>query len=102
MPIATLYRASGEAEAIELGDYFARIPGITHGEPEPQLSLDHIAELIETDPNHVEFCESHDGQRIAYASDGYGRPLNAFAVAHSVLKLRGDVLEVPYFNTLDI
>jgi hypothetical protein len=101
MPIATLYKASGEAEPIEAGDYLTRTPGIAHGEPQHQLSLDHIAQLIDTDPNHVEFTESYDGQRIAYASDGYGRPLNAFAVAHSVLKLRGDVLEVPYFNTID-
>jgi len=101
MPIATLYKATGESLAIETGDYFTRTPGIAHGSPQPQFELSHIAELIGTTEAQVQFAESHEGQRLAYAVDEWNKPLNAYAAEHCVLKLHGDVLEVPYFNTID-
>lgn len=102
MTIATLYKANGEIQPIWEADYTIERPGIEHGAPQPQLTIDHIASLIGTSPNSVLFCESQDGQRFAYASGSYTKPLNAFAAAHSVLQLHGDVVEIPYFNSIDI
>jgi hypothetical protein len=101
MPVATLYKASGEAVPIQDCDYTLARPGIAYGALQPQITLRHIAELIHTCPNDVLFCESHTGQRIAYAADSYTKEPNAFAASNSVLKLHGDVVEIPYSNSLD-
>lgn len=101
MTIATLYRANGEAVPLPEPDYTVTRPGIAHGSSQPQITLRHIAELIGTTPNHVEFCESRNGQRIAYGDDEFNQPANPFAATSCILPLRGSVVEVPYENSLD-
>jgi hypothetical protein len=102
MPIATLYKATGEVEEIETSDYFTSKPGIAHGAPQGQLGRDHIAKLIGAlDGNHVDFCESHDGRRIAYALPIPNQPLNPYVAAHCILPIHGDVVEIDYDNSLD-
>jgi hypothetical protein len=102
MPLATLYKASGEVEEVNTPDYFTCRPGIARSEPRAQLGRDSITRLIGAlDDNHVEFCESHDGRRIAYAIPSTDRPINPFAVDHCVLPLRGDVIEIDYSNSLN-
>jgi len=102
MPLATLYKASGEVEQIETPDYFTCRPGIAHGTPQGQLGHDHIAKLIGAlDGNHVDFCESFEGRRIAYALPIPNQPLNAYAAAHCPLPIRGDVVEIDYSNSIE-
>lgn len=104
MSIATLYRLGGDIQAIneDYANEYKRIPGINKGAPTPILSLESIAALIGANgPNDINFCESRDGQRLAYGRQSYQLPVNETASQFfQPFPLRGDVLKVAYENTL--